>query len=127
MIHIIYIYLIINSFILGWHLRESRFESLSYKVISFSVLIFFGAIILPLIYILPVLAKIIGWVVREVRFNYRFYCTKYWDKVLLDDNYSEEYKTREEKLKRANQITKNASKQFKRHNRLIQKKYGRHN
>jgi hypothetical protein len=108
-------------------LRESRFESLSYKVISFSVLIFFGAIILPLIYILPVLAKIIGWVVREVRFNYRFYCTKYWDKVLLDDNYSEEYKTREEKLKRANQITKNASKQFKRHNRLIQKKYGRHN
>ena len=85
---------------------------------------FFGAIILPLIYLLPVVAQLIGWLIREVKFQYRFYCTKYWDKILFDDNYSQEYKTREEKLKRANQTTKNASKQVKRHNKLIQKRYG---
>jgi hypothetical protein len=125
MTHLIYIYLIINSFLLGWHLKENWFESLNYKLICFSVFILFGAIILPLVYILPILAQYIGWIVTEVRFNYRFYCTDYWDKILLDDLYSEEYKTREEKLKRANETTKNASKQVKRHNKLIQKRYAK--
>ncbi len=117
--------MIINSFIAGWHFEEQRYETLSYKIISFSVLFSFGTILYPSIYIVTLLAKPLGWVTREIRFNYRFYCTDYWDKILLDDNYSEEYKTREEKLKRANQTTKNASKQVKRHNRLIQKRYGK--
>ena len=124
MTHIIYIYLIINSFILGWHLRENRFETLSYKVIALIFLSLFGAIILPLIYMLPIIIKPIEWVYREIKFQYRFRFTDYWDKILLDDNYSEEYKTLEEKLKRVNKMTEGASKQVRRHNKLIQKRYG---
>lgn len=124
MIHIIYIYLIINSFILGWHLRDNRHETLAFNIFSSVVVIFFGAIILPLVYVVPILVNPLGWLIREVKFQYRFRLTNYWDRILLDDNYSQEYKTLEEKLERANKTTKNASKQVQRHNRLIQKRYG---
>ncbi len=122
-VHIIYIYLIINSFIAGWHLEEQRYETLSYRIISFSVLFSFGAILYPSIYIATLLAKPLGWVTREIRFIYRFYCTDYWDKIMLDDNYSEKFKTTKDKLERQAEIARTASKQLKRHNRLIQKRY----
>ena len=125
MIHIIYIYLIINSFILGWHLRDNRYETLAFNIVSSVVIIFFGAIILPLVYIVPIIVKPLGWLIREVKFQYRFRLTNYWDRILLDDNYSQEYKTREEKLERMKTLTDRFSKQVKRHNRLIQKRYGK--
>ena len=124
MIHIIYIYLIINSFILGWHLRDNRYETLAFNIVSSVVIIFFGAIILPLVYIVPIIVKPLGWLIKEVKFQYRFRFTDFWDKILLDDNYSQEYKTREEKLERMKTLTDRFSKQVKRHNRLIQKRYG---
>jgi hypothetical protein len=65
----------------------------------------------------------IGYIYREIKFQYRFRFTKYWDKILLDDNYSEKYKTLGEKLKRAQLMVKNSSKQLKRHNKQIQDKY----
>lgn len=125
MIHIIYIYLIINSFITGWYLGKHISETLFSKVISFSVLILFGAISVPLYYMILKFAGHIGWVTREIRFIYRFYCTDYWDKIMLDDNYSEKYKTTKEKLERSAKVVRTASKQVKRHNRLIQKRYGK--
>lgn len=44
---------------------------------------------------------------------------------MLDDNYSEIYKNRQEKLKRAEELVEHSSKQIVRHNKQIQKKYGR--
>ncbi len=123
MIHLIYIYLIINSFIVGFHLNDRyRFESKTY-LITVSVLLFlFGGILIPLIYGFNPITKIREWVIREVKFQYRFYLTDYWDKIFLDDDYSEDFKTREEKLKMAEKVSKN-SKQIQRHNKQIQKKY----
>ena len=124
MTHLIYIYLIINSFILGWHLREYRYETVSYKIVLTVFMFLLGAVILPIIYIVPFITKPIGWIYREIKFQYRFRFTDYWDKILLDDNYSEEYKTREEKLERMKTLTDRFYKQVQRHNRLIQNKYG---
>ncbi len=86
---------------------------------------FFGGIIVLLDLVSPKILNCFEYITAEIRFQYRFYCTDFWDKILLDDNYSEEYKTCEEKLKRAKETTRNASKQVKRHNKQIQKKYGR--
>ena len=126
MIHIIYIYLIINSFILGSYLLD-RFNdySLIEKVFWSVILFFFGGILLPLIYIGDPLVKVIGYIYKEIKFQYRFHFTDFWDKILLDDNYSEDYKTLGEKLKRAELMIKSGSKQLKRHNKQIQKKYGK--
>ena len=125
MIHIIYIYLIINSFILGSYLLD-RFNdySLIEKVFWSVILFFFGGILLPLIYIGDPLVKVIGYIYKEIKFQYRFHFTDYWDKIMLDDGYSEEYKTLGEKLKRAELMVKSGSKQLKRHNKQIQNKYG---
>ena len=125
MIHIIYIYLIINSFILGSYLLD-RFNdySLIEKVFLPVLLFFFGGILLPLIYIGDPLVKVIGYIYKEIKFQYRFHFTDYWDKIMLDDGYSEEYKTLGEKLKRAELMVKSGSKQLKRHNKQIQNKYG---
>ena len=125
MTHIIYTYLIINSFILGWHLREYRYETVAYKTILTIFIFLLGAVILPIVYILPTIIKPINWLIREIKFQYRFRFTDFWDKILLDDSYSDIYKTLEEKLQRANKMTKGASKQVRRHNRLIQKRYGK--
>jgi hypothetical protein len=51
--------------------------------------------------------------------------TNYFDKIYLDDNYTEDYDSREKKLKRTEKLAQNSSKQMQRHNRQIQKKYGR--
>lgn len=124
MTHIIYIYLIINSFILGWFLREYRYETVSYKLFLTVSIFLFGAIILPSVYVVPILVNPLGWLIREVKFQYRFRFTDFWDRILLDDSYSQEYKTREEKLERMKTLTDRFSKQVQRHNRLIQKRYG---
>jgi hypothetical protein len=125
MIHLIYTYLIINSFIAGYFFNENdRWESRKYAI-GFSILcLVFGGLILLTYPLFLLFTPILGWFYKEISFQYRFYCTDFWDKILLDDNYSEEYETREEKLKRSEQLVKNASKQVKRHNRLIEKKYG---
>lgn len=125
MVHLIYIYLIINSFVAGYVFDDYRFESKFYRLGVFICSILFGGILSLLYTILPLIASILGWLFREIKFQYRFRFTDYWDKILLDDNYSDVYKTREEKLKRANQTARSGSKQVKRHNKLIQNKYGK--
>jgi predicted PurR-regulated permease PerM len=127
MTHLIYIYLIINSFIVGYQYNDRyRFESWSYLAVTSFFLFFFGAILLPLYFLVDPIARSIGYIYKEVTFQYRFNFTDYWDKILLDDNYSEKYKTLSEKLKRAQLMVKNGSKQLKRHNKQVQDKYGKY-
>ncbi len=122
---ILYIYFTINIFLAGyWFNENNRWESKKYTIIFSSVCLFFGVLGYLIYLFLILFAPILGWLYKEVKFQYRFYCTDYWDKILLDDNYSKTYKTREEKLKRSEQLTRTASKQIQRHNKQVQKKYG---
>lgn len=124
MIHLIYIYLIINSFIVGYQYNDIyRFESCRYLAVNSFFLFFFGAILLPLWFLIDPLAKSIGYIYKEIIFQYRFCFTDYWDKIMLDNNYSKEYKTLEEKLKKTKLMVINGSKQLKRHNKQVQDKY----
>lgn len=125
MTHLIYAYLIINSFVVGYQYNDRyRFESKSYLAIPYFFLFFFGAILLPLYFLGAPILRAIGYIYKEISFQYKFQFTDYWDKILLDDNYSEDYKTLGEKLKRSKLVVRNGSKQLKRHNRQIQEKYG---
>ena len=121
---ILYIYFTINIFLAGyWFNENNRWESKKYTIIFSSVCLFFGVLGYLIYLFLILFAPILGWLYKEVKFQYRFYCTDYWDKILLDDNYSKTYKTREEKLKRSEQLTRTSSKQIQRHNKQVQKKY----
>lgn len=122
---ILYIYFAINLFISGyWFNENSRWESKKYTFIFLILSLLFGVFGIIFYCLLIIFTPILGWVYKEVQFQYRFYCTDFWDKILLDDSYSETYKTREEKLKRSEQLTRTASKQIQRHNKQVQKKYG---
>ena len=127
MIHILYIYLIINSFILGGYISSSdyRFDYKFTRFVYCLILIFFGGIVALLDFISPKFLDIIIYIRIEIKFQYRMYFTDYFDKIYLDDNYTEDYDSRKKKLKRTEELVKNSSKQMQKHNRQIQKKYGR--
>jgi hypothetical protein len=128
MTHLIYIYLIINSFIVGYCFEDNiRFNGKLQTFLFSTVLLFFGAILMPLYYILPVFAIGIGYIVNEIKFQYRMVFTDYFDNIFLDDDYTDDYDSREKKLKRTEELAQNSSKQIQRHNKQIQKKYGREN
>lgn len=120
MTHIIYIYLIINSFIAGNYLFDGFNDDRGLKKLFYTfVLFFFGAIwvLLYLIIQLP----IFRWLKYEIRFTYTFYFTNYWKNAIENDK----DRTKEEMLKILNEFAEDSNKQAVRHNRLIQKKYGR--
>ena len=122
---ILYIYFGINILITTYFLESNlKWEGVKHTIIFSSIALLFGGLVSVLLFLLKLFAPILGWLYKEVSFQYRFYCTDYWDKILLDDNYSETYKTREEKLKRSEQLTIGFSKQIQRHNKQVQKKYG---
>jgi outer membrane protein TolC len=50
--------------------------------------------------------------------------TDYFDKIYLVNNYTDLF-WQEKKLKRIEELAQNSSKQIQRHNRQIQKKYGK--
>jgi hypothetical protein len=118
MIHLIYIYLIINSFIAGNYLFNDDYDDKGFKrFLNFSVLFLFGApwILLYLISELP----IFRWITFEIRFLYTFYFTNYW-KNAVENN---EERDKEGVLEMLNNFAEKSNKQSKRHNRLIQKRY----
>lgn len=122
---VLYIYFAINLFLAGyWFNENDKWENRKYAIFFSSVCTLFGVlgylIYLFLIYFSPIL----GWIKREITFQCRFYFTSYWDKVMLDDNYSYMYKNRKEKLKRAEELVEHSSKQIVRHSKQIQNKYG---
>jgi len=127
MIHILYIYLIINIFILGAYINSSdyRFDNTYTRYIYCFLLIFFGGIIVILDLISPKILNCFEYIIRELKFQYRMLFTDYFDKIYLDDEYTELYDSREKKLKKTEELAQNSSKQMQRHNRQIQKKYGR--
>ena len=123
---ILYIYFAINLFIAGyWFNENNRFYNHRYTFSIFVLSVLFGVLGYLIYFLFLAFSPILGWLYREIRFQYRFYFTSYWDKIFLDDNYSEEYRTKEEKLERSKEISKHFSKQGQRHNKQIQKKYGK--
>lgn len=122
---VLYIYFAINIFLAGyWFNYNETWENRYYAVLFSSVCLFFG-VLGYLIYLFFILfSPILGYIYKEISFQYRFYFTNYWDNILLDDNYSEEFRTKEEKLERMKQIMSGFSKQVDRHVKQIQNKYG---
>lgn len=123
---IIYVYFAINIFLAGyWFNENDRWENRYYAVLFSSVVLLFG-VLGYLIYLFFILfSPILGWIYKEISFQYRLRFTDYWDKILLDDNYSEDYKTLEEKIKQMKRVMSGFSKQVDRHVKLIEKKYGK--
>lgn len=118
----IIVYFGINIFLAGYHLGDDgRFNSWYRNLISVFFLIFFAVFVVFGYYLVNFLRYVLEPVYRETRFLYLFYLTKHFDKIYLDDNYSDVFKTREEKLKRTEEVSK--TKQMKRHNKFIQNKY----
>lgn len=119
MIHIIYIYLIINSFIAGNYLFDDFNDDKGFKkFLWFLFLFFFGAIFILVFFISEI--PQLTWIKNEIKFIYHYYLTDYW-KNAIENN---EDRSKEYMLKMLNDFAENSNKQSKRHNRLIQKKYG---
>lgn len=126
MIHIIYIYFIINSFLVGVYLSDQFNDDSLLKKRLFSLVLFlFGGIIALLDLMSPKILNCFEYIVTEMRFQYRMYFTDYFDKIYSDDDFTELYDSREKKLKRTEELAQNGNKQVKRHNKQIQKKYGK--
>lgn len=123
---ILQIYFGINLFVSGfWFNENSNYRDRKYtsKFLLFSLA--FGTLILIITPLHYFLSPKIEWLYREILFNYRFHFTKYWDNVLLNEDYNSIYKTREEKLKVIMKNIEKSSKQTQRHFKLVEKKYGR--
>jgi hypothetical protein len=119
MVHLIYIYLIFNSFLLGGYCNSSeyRFDSNWNRSFYIFFLVFFGGIVALLDFISPKIFDSFEYITTEIKFQYRMLFTNYFDKIYLDDNYTDLFDSRESKLKRTEELAQNSSKQ-------IQKKYG---
>ena len=120
MIHLIYIYLMINSFIAGNYLFDTFNDDKGFKKFEiFSVLFLFGAPLVLISFIVEI--PIFRWLRNEITFICHFYFTNYW-KNAVENN---EDRSKEEMLKMLNDFSEDSNKQVKRHNRLIQKRYGK--
>lgn len=106
------------------NIKQSSDSKLDRSFFCF-ILILFGGIIALLDFISPKILNGFEYVTSEIKFQYRILFTDYFDKVFLGDSYTELYDSREKKLKRTEELAQNSSKQIKRHNKQIQKKYGR--
>lgn len=114
------VYFSINVFMTGMYFSDSfLWDKPSIK--DLTTLLFFGTLFL----ILNLISRIgiISWVKYEVVFFYRLYFTKYWDKMFLDDNYSEDFPDLLSKLDQVERIYRNGSKQVKRHAEIIKRRY----
>jgi len=118
MLHIIYIYVIINSFITSNYLFDSfNDDGFLKKILIFLFLFFFGAIFILLYLIFQI--PIFEWLKNEIKFIYHFYLSDYW-KNAIENN---EERSKESVLEILSTFAKNSNKQSKRHNRLIQNRY----
>ena len=122
---ILYIYFAINILMTTYFLKENlKWEGVRFTVFFSVICLLFGVLIGVFLYLfLPLFTPIFGWLFKEIRFQYIFRFTNYWDKILLDDDYSEEFRTKEEKLKRTEQMMKGYNKQVDRHAKLVIEKY----
>ena len=117
---ILYIYFAVNLFLAGyWFNENDKWESRGYAVVFSSVCFFFGglACLVYLFYIL--FSPILIWITHEVRFQYKFYFTKYWQGIMPADK----NKTAEEKIQEIKKITETSSKQMARHAKKVYNKF----
>lgn len=115
------IYFAINIFMAGYYFADNEHELKHKILLALLVFISFGVVILFYYFFLKIFDS---WLYQEIQFQYRFRFTKYWDKILLDDEYSEQYGDLKTKLDRMSKLTFDSSKQMKRHNRMLNRKYG---
>lgn len=121
---ILYIYFGVNIFLSGyWFNENDRWENRRYAIIFSVVCLLIGAILAVFVPLFYLVLPIFECIKYEIKFWYRVKCTDYWDKILLDDTYSEDYKSREEKLERIKNLANNFNKQSKRHSKIIYNKY----
>lgn len=121
---LIYVYFGINLFIAGYVFNENEtWESAIHTFLALVFCLLFGTIAIIYVLISYAVSPILQWIICEIKFWYRFKFTDFWDKILLDDNYSEDYKSREEKLERVINIADRMNKQSKRHSKVIHNKY----
>lgn len=125
MIHIFCIYFIINSFLLGQYVCGEDYKLVNVWVKHFYcfLLLFFGAFVFVFDRVFPRIFKAFDYIDDEIRFNYRFYYTDYFSRVYSDDSSEKFYDSRKKKLVKTEEMAQNSSKQIKRHNRLIHKRY----
>lgn len=126
MMHLIYIYFILNSYLFGKYVgKDMRFDIIGERIFYSLCLIFFGVILGVLVTICKLISPFIAYIWQEIRFQYCFRLTDYYDIIYLDDKYTELYDSRDKKLKRTEELSQNSSGQTKRYNKQIQKKYGK--
>lgn len=110
----LYIYFLVNFFISGCvFTANSEWEEEKLTVIADIVLFcLFGLLIL---FSYP-FSKLFSPILIEIKFLFRFYFTSYFDKIFINDD-------KVKYLKDVAKIAEKSTKQFKRHNKMIQKKY----
>lgn len=119
---ILTVYFGINLFMTGYFLNENlKWETKTYSIIVVILCLLFGALLAVFVPLFYLFSPILSWIYSEIKFQYRLRFTDYWDKVILDPDYSDEYKTREEKLERIKRL--NFNKQGKRHAEIVYNKY----
>ena len=119
MIHIIYIYLIINSFIAGNYLFDSFNDDKGFKKFGIFIILFLFGIPWIILFLIGEIS-IFRWLKREVKFVTWFYLTDKCKGIVCNNKNM----TKVEVLEYFNEIASESHKQNKRHNRLIQKRYG---
>lgn len=121
---ILYTYFVINIFIGGyWFNENERWESRQYAFAILVLSLLFGVIGYLIYFIFLSFTPILGWIYKELQFQYRFRVSDYFGKIINGTKYNEKYKTKEERLNRMISLRKNYVKQVDRHSKLIYEKH----
>ena len=121
---ILYIYFAINLFLAGYNYSEDeKWETRTRAVFGLFIMLFFGSIGLIFYYLFLLFSPIFNWTKYEIIFWHRFKFTNYWQDILLDDDYSEKFRTKEEKLEWLVSHANNYNKQSRRHSKIVYNKY----
>ena len=103
--------------------EDEKWESKTKIVFGLFLMLFFGSCILILYPLSILFSPIFNWVKYETIFWHRFKLTNYWQEVLLDDDYSEKFRTKEEKLEWLLSSANNYNKQSRRHAKKVYDKW----
>lgn len=117
-------YFAINIFMAGYNFSEDeKWETKTKIVFGLFLMLFFGSVFVIFYYLFILFSPIFNWIRYEIVFQYKFHFTKYWQEILLDDDYSEKFLTKEEKLEWLVSHANNYNKQSRRHSKIVYNKY----
>lgn len=78
------IYFGINLFMTGYFLNENlKWETKQYSIIFAIVCLMFGALIAVFVSLFYLFSSIFSWIYVEIKFQYRFPFTEYWNNIIL--------------------------------------------